>query len=282
MEERKVLLIGGTGSGKSTICNVMSGTNDFMEGEYGVSETKEHLKKEYIIDGVKYIIVDTIGIYDTSQISTKEVLYNIAKGCYAVRGGISQVFFLCSVKFTNAEIQCFDLLTKVLFNPEIAKYTTIVRTRFPRYQNQECTEKDKDLLLKSNPKMKSIIKGCNKIIHVNNMSIYEDKTQEARNDCRKILLTHLYNCRDVYKPVELDELNDKIKNYMTEEEIIEVQLKELSQSLEEASKTNQKLAETFEIQKKELDKKLKETQEEAAAQVKETIKKKSGGWCSLF
>ncbi|KAF2068615.1 hypothetical protein CYY_010062, partial [Polysphondylium violaceum] len=49
--ERVVLCIGKTGNGKSTLCNVLSETMDFKESSNSVSETKEHKKQEYTIDG---------------------------------------------------------------------------------------------------------------------------------------------------------------------------------------------------------------------------------------
>ncbi|KAF2068563.1 hypothetical protein CYY_010109, partial [Polysphondylium violaceum] len=51
LQERVVLCIGKTGNGKSTLCNVLSQTMDFKESPNSVSETKEHKKQEYIIDG---------------------------------------------------------------------------------------------------------------------------------------------------------------------------------------------------------------------------------------
>src|SRR5439155_7030928 len=44
---KNVLIVGRTGSGKSALSNVLSGTNDFKESGYSVSETKNFRKKVF-------------------------------------------------------------------------------------------------------------------------------------------------------------------------------------------------------------------------------------------
>jgi len=64
-EIRNIILIGRTGQGKSTLANVITGTNQFKESDKGVSETKSAQEEILEDEGVKYRIVDTIGIGDT-------------------------------------------------------------------------------------------------------------------------------------------------------------------------------------------------------------------------
>ncbi|KAF2077769.1 hypothetical protein CYY_000890 [Polysphondylium violaceum] len=276
MEERTVLLIGKTGNGKSTVSNVISGTYDFKEGEFGVSQTKDHLKKEYIIDGVKYIIVDTIGIGDT-KLTPQQVLYKIADACYTVRGGLNQVLFVTSGRFTPDEMMCYEILTSVIFNPQIVKNTTIIRTRFPKFRNPEACQTDINLMASETPQMASVVRGCNKIIHVNNLTEDEDPDLISRKDSRTRLLTHLFTCRDVYRPKELDELNHKIENYMTEAEKSEAKIAEITKILEQTNQTNKDLLEKLESDKAAYEKSLEEAKKRVSEATGGVLREKSPG-----
>ncbi|KAF2073406.1 hypothetical protein CYY_005285 [Polysphondylium violaceum] len=256
MEERTVLLIGKTGNGKSAISNVISGTNDFEEGEFTVSQTKDHLRKEYIVEGVKYIIVDTIGIGDT-KLTTQQVLFKIADACYTVRSGLNQVLFCVSGRFTPEEMMCYQILTTVIFNPEIVKNTTIIRTRFPKFRNSEACQADINSMASETSQMASIVMGCNKIIHVNNQTEEEDPGLISRKDSRIRLLTHLFTCRDLYLPKELTDINGRIKDYMTKAENFEAKIAELTKIIEQTNQTNKDLLEKLNtdiaVYKKSLD-----------------------------
>ncbi|KAF2074137.1 hypothetical protein CYY_004540 [Polysphondylium violaceum] len=257
MEERTVLVIGKTGNGKSTICNVISGSNDFQEGEFGVSQTKDHLKKEYIVDGVKYIIVDTIGIGDT-KLSLQQVLYKIADACYSVKEGLNQVIFVTTGKFSEEEQMSYDLLINVIFSLEIVKYTTIVRTRFGKFRDPHACQNDINLISSENQGLAQIIKGCNKVLHINNINQDDDVdiSIKSRNDSRIRLLTHLYGCKSFYKPKELDQLNARIAGHMTDVQKAKAKLVELNKVLSETSKTNQELYKNILNDKKQYEKSL--------------------------
>jgi len=276
METRTLLLIGRTGNGKSTICNVISGTNDFEEGEFGVSQTKDHLKKEYIIDGVKYIIVDTIGIGDT-KLSIQEVLYKLADACHSIREGINQVLFVTAGRFTEEEKLCYNILTSVIFNQEIVKHTTIVRTKFSKFRNSDFCNTDKTLMANENQEMRMIINNCNKVLHVNNLSEDDDPSLNARTDSRIKLLTHLHTCREIYRPKELDQLNDKIANYMTDAERAQAKLDEIAKQLQESVNINKALQEQLTREKDQYEKSLEEAKKRVAEATGGQLRERSPG-----
>jgi len=170
-EIKNILLIGRSGRGKSALSNVLTNTNNFKESSSSTSETRkiqfdefdskqenlenlsdrlersnldkkdkqtlreileEHIQNREVI---KYRIIDTPGIGDT-KLKDKEVLDIIAEAVYLVRNGVSQVFFVVDGRFDQYEMATYNLLRTIIFDQNIASYTTIVRTRFENFKKK--------------------------------------------------------------------------------------------------------------------------------------------------
>ena len=147
-ENKIILLIGRSGRGKSTLANVITNTNKFRESSASVSATKEiqFEKFEDVDNKINYAIIDTPGIGDT-KMSDNEVLNIIAKAVYLGRDGISQVLFVNDGRFDQYEMATYDLLRTIIFDENITKHTTIVRTRFPEFRDEEEYQKDIDSMV---------------------------------------------------------------------------------------------------------------------------------------
>jgi GTPase Era involved in 16S rRNA processing len=239
---RKLLLIGRTGNGKSTIANVLSETNVFKESTHSVSETREIKTADFEVDligGVSekviYRVIDTIGIGDT-RLEPREVLNRIAEACCEIGDGLNQILFVVRGKFTEEEMEAYNLLRSTIFDKDIVNYTTIVRTDFSHFEDEEECEEDRKKIAEESPKLAELIRSCNKLIYVDNPSISTGKirrdniNEETREESRKKLLEHLIiNCGN-YRPVGLNRLQERIGSYMTEKEKLQKQLRD-SQNL---------------------------------------------------
>ncbi|CAG8809063.1 17332_t:CDS:1, partial [Cetraspora pellucida] len=237
---RNILLFGRTGSGKSTLANVLTGINKFKEGNYAVSETRNIQQEEFEYEGIKYKVIDTVGIGDT-KLSEKEVLDKMAEATYLLRNGLTQVLFVTSGRFCEEEITTYNLLKLVIFDENISEYTTIVRSRFSNFKDEKECKNDIKLMNANSNALKELIKSCNKVIHVNNLTKEEDDTLEARNESRNILLSHLATCQEVYKTQRLRQLVAKIYLPMREKERIQRELNLLINSTEADSKEVEQL-----------------------------------------
>src|ERR1043165_3972236 len=97
-----------TGSGKSTLANVLSGTDKFKESHSFLSQTKAIQAEEFEYKGYKYRVIDTIGIGDTKLIP-QEVLTRVSEACEKVSSGLNQILFVTRGKFTQEEIEAYNL-----------------------------------------------------------------------------------------------------------------------------------------------------------------------------
>ncbi|MCE8162856.1 MAG: protein kinase [Candidatus Moeniiplasma glomeromycotorum] len=237
---RVIILIGKTGSGKSTLANVISGTSKFKESNSSASVTKDIQVEKFVEDDIKYEIIDTVGIGDT-QLKKEEVLDKIAEAVYLARNGISKVLFVTNGRFDQFEMSIYSLLSTIIFDKNVTNYTTIVRTKFPEFEDEEERQKDIEKMMSSEGELSNIIKSCQqRVIHIDNPSLdvdaaddeSDDEREEreeminlrnkTRNKSREKLLEHLQKkclCPEQkkdYKPQKLQVLNAEIAEHMEE------------------------------------------------------------------
>lgn len=247
---KNILLIGRTGCGKSTLANVLTNKNNtfeevFKEGEFSTAETRDIQVEEVEIDDTKYRIIDTVGIGDT-KLTPQQVLNKLADAAHYAREGLNQILFMIDSRFTEEEINAYDLLVSVIFDKEAVKYTTIVRNRFFNFRNIKKCEEDIERMIRENNKLSEVVKSCNKVIHIDipptnvgdseernvNLNVEESKERNVNLNKRKASRTKLQTYLRTqlhrnYKPSNLDELNFRTGEFMTEKEKLKKQLDEM-------------------------------------------------------
>src|SRR5687768_8679499 len=101
---------------------------------------------------------------------------------------------------------------------------------------------------RENAELNEVLSSCRKILHVNNGTEEEDPQLIGRTDSRRILLTHLSMCREVYHPVELDSINERIQSHMEESDKLQKQLEDLDRQLKERDRLSEQLRQQLEQQ----------------------------------
>ncbi|CAI2194882.1 14188_t:CDS:1 [Funneliformis geosporum] len=285
---RNILLIGRTGNGKSTLANVISGTKKFRERADSVSETRRievaEFEENITRDGsekIRYRVIDTVGIGDT-RLTPRAVLGTIQEAKEYLEQGLSQILFITNGRFTEEERIAYKLLRTVIFDNEVSRYTTIIRTNFPGFENEEDCRRDTQALKNENRELLDIVNSA-KIIYVDNPPITSGNArrnavnEETRAVSREILLTLLGTFRGNYRPENLIQMNERINNYKTEKEKLEEELKEKDKMMKEQGEklqeqinnlSNQQTAKMKEISD-ECDKKIREAKEEADKRIRE-------------
>lgn len=257
---KNILLIGWTGGGKSTLANVLSNSNEFEEGESFASTTNQAKCKVIKVksgkgEEIEYRIIDTVGLGDTERSSNDKIkkLEKLLKkfsekgketGSKSVEDyiyeGISQIFLVISEKLTDNIIEEYLLISDFLFDKEVFKHITIVKTKFPNFENENCCKETTESLIsllneKKNEINKKIIEKIiekGRIIYVDNplqLKIVDEKKMSEREiaknksniEDRKRSREKIFNyleeiiSNEVYKPMngqKLKEEFDKIKS----------------------------------------------------------------------
>ncbi|XP_062507130.1 uncharacterized protein LOC134183564 [Corticium candelabrum] len=219
---RTVLLIGRTGNGKSACSNVIAGCDPsnsesqlFKESDGCGSETKvihvETVTFTQSHNNYAIKIVDTIGLGDT-DLSETEVLKCLANVCTVCKEGINVVFFVVGRRMTKEEADAWDIIWKIIFTADICKFTTLIRTQFPKFMEPVRVAADSDALTKCE-KGSRVMKKVKKIIHVDNPPSDYPTSQATRTQSRELLLAEIIMRDEVYKPPQLDDVNERVSNY---------------------------------------------------------------------
>nr|CAG8626468.1 417_t:CDS:2 [Entrophospora candida] len=189
--------------------------------------------EEVRITTVLLVAIDTMGIGDR-RLTPQEILYNFAETVGDIKGGFNQILFVTDGRFREEEIDAYYLLQSVIFGRDIVNFTTIVRTKFPDFEDDTECEQDRLDMIKENDKLSTIIKECKKVIHVDNPPITHrtmEGAKETREESRKKILNHLNTCKNIYYPPNLVEINVRIKEYMTGIEKLENELEDLKRQM---------------------------------------------------
>ncbi|CAG8454980.1 4126_t:CDS:1 [Acaulospora morrowiae] len=218
-EIRSILLIGKAGNGKSTLANVITGTDGFNESTSRVRGTKKVKSLVFEHEGIKYRIFDTVGIGDPIK-PIEEILSTLGDEADIISEGLNQILFVTRGRFTREEVEAFKLLKNIIFDEQVADYTTIICTDFQEFEDDEACEKDRQSFRKEIANLSTEL-ASTKIIYVDNLplkghyKLMESIVKGSREASRIILLEHLKTCQEIYRPGLLAKFSQMIGEFNT-------------------------------------------------------------------
>lgn len=251
--EIRIVLLGKTGTGKSATGNSILGEKVFASLASGSSITSRCSQRSSIRFGHKLVIVDTPGIFDTSQ-TNEHTQEEICK-CIAITSpGPHAIILVLSIsRFTAEEQNSIEHFVRH-FGKNIYKYVIVLFTR-----KDDLDEDGKTLrshIKSSPPELQNLIQKCGGRVITFNNRLKGEKQGEQVEDLLHIILQNVdQNGGECYT----DEMYLEAERLLKEREE-EIKRKAKEDREKELKVIEEKIVKKYEMQFAEEARKLEDTQ----------------------
>ncbi|KAK9524913.1 hypothetical protein VZT92_017273 [Zoarces viviparus] len=172
VSNRRIVILGKTGVGKSSVANTMFGEERFKIGNTVNSETSK-CRAETSVDGRDITVIDTPGLFDTDR-PEEDLKSEIVKCIIEFSPGPHAFLIMFKVeRFTDQEQA---VITKInqYFSEEVFKYATVLFTHGDQLKEQQTIED----FVRDNKLVSDLVKKCGGRCHVIDNKYWKNNQQD--------------------------------------------------------------------------------------------------------
>ncbi|XP_049924040.1 GTPase IMAP family member 7-like [Epinephelus moara] len=172
MSDRRIVILGKTGAGKSSLANTIFGEEQFKVYDTSKSGTGACRAESRSVNGRLTTLIDTPGFFDTDR-PEEELKCEILRCIIECAPGPHAFLIVLKVeKFTEQEQDVIDKINDY-FSEEVFKYATIVFTHGDQLEGQTIEE-----FVHQNKSLSDLVKKCRDRCHVIDNKYWKDNQQD--------------------------------------------------------------------------------------------------------